>query len=51
VGRGPFDGASAAYFGYDVNVEFLESYVNALYTAYSNESVDLSLHFRCVRPQ
>lgn len=44
----PLDGASAAYFGYDVNVEFLESYVNALYTAYSNESVDLSLHFRCV---
>jgi hypothetical protein len=44
----PLDGAPAAYYGYDVNVEFLESYVNALYTAYSNGSVDLSLHFRCV---
>jgi hypothetical protein len=44
----PLDGATAAYFGYDVNVEFLESYVNALYTAFSNGNVDLSLHFRCI---
>lgn len=43
----PLDGASTAYYGYDVNVEFVETYVNALYTAYS-DSVDLSLHFRCV---
>src|ERR1039458_2100762 len=44
----PLDGATAAYYGYDVNVEFVESYVNALYTAFSRQSVDLSLHFRCV---
>ena len=44
----PLDGATAAYYGYDVNVEFVESYVNALYSAYSNGSVELSLHFRCV---
>jgi hypothetical protein len=44
----PPDGAPAAYYGYDVNVEFTESYVNALYTAFSNGSVQNSLHFRCV---
>ena len=44
----PLNGAAAAYYGYDVNVEFVESYVNALYTAFSHGSVDLSLHFRCV---
>jgi len=44
----PPDGAPAAYYGYDVNVEFVESYVNALYTAFSNGSVSNSLHFRCV---
>jgi hypothetical protein len=44
----PLDGAPAAYWGYDVNVEFVESYVNALYTAFSNGSVSNSLHFRCV---
>ncbi len=44
----PADGAPAAYYGYDVNVEFVESYVNALYTAFSNGSVSNSLHFRCV---
>jgi hypothetical protein len=44
----PLNGAAAAYYGYDVNVEFVESYVNALYTAFSSGSVDLSLHFRCV---
>jgi hypothetical protein len=43
----PLDGATTAYYGYDVNVEFVETYVNALYLAYSN-NVDLSLHFRCV---
>jgi hypothetical protein len=44
----PPDGAAAAYYGYDVNVEFVESYVNALYTAFSNGSIANSLHFRCV---
>jgi hypothetical protein len=44
----PQDGAAAAYYGYDVNVEFVESYVNALYTAFSNGSIPDSLHFRCV---
>jgi hypothetical protein len=44
----PLDGATAAYYAYDVNVEFIESYVNALYTAFSNNSVTNSLHFRCV---
>lgn len=53
----PPDGATAAYYGYDVNVEFVESYVNALYTAFASVSVDEtsssgliygSLHFRCV---
>jgi hypothetical protein len=44
----PLNGAAAAYYGYDVNVEFVETYVNALYTAFSGGSVELSLHFRCV---
>jgi hypothetical protein len=53
----PLDGATAAYYGYDVNVEFVESYVNALYTAFASVSVDEtsssgliygSLHFRCI---
>jgi hypothetical protein len=44
----PLNGATAAYYGYDVNVEFVENYVNALYTAFSRGNVDLSLHFRCV---
>jgi hypothetical protein len=44
----PPNGAAAVYYGYDVNVEFVESYVNALYTAFSGGSVELSLHFRCV---
>jgi hypothetical protein len=44
----PLDGAAAAYYGYDLNVEFVESYVNALYTAFSGGSIGNSLHFRCV---
>ena len=44
----PLNGAATAYYGYDVNVEFVESYVNALYTAFSYGSVADSLHFRCV---
>lgn len=53
----PPDGATAAYYGYDVNVEFVETYVNALYTAFSyvtgdesspSELIYGSLHFRCV---
>ena len=44
----PLDGATAAYFGYDLNMEFVETYVNALYTAFSYGDIDLSLHFRCV---
>lgn len=44
----PQDGAGAAYYDYDVNVEFEETYVNALYTAFSSGSVADSLHFRCV---
>jgi hypothetical protein len=44
----PQDGTVAAYYGYDVNVEFEETYVNALYTAFSNGSVADALHFRCV---
>jgi len=44
----PLDGATAAYYGYDVNVEFVESYVNMLYAAFSRKIPELSLHFRCV---
>lgn len=43
----PLDGALTAYYGYDVNVEFVETYVNALYTAFSSGSINQSLHFRC----
>ncbi len=44
----PLDGATTAYYGYDVNVEFVESYVNMLYAAFSRKLPELSLHFRCV---
>lgn len=44
----PLDGSLAAYYGYDLNVEFVESYVNALFTSFSSGSVANSLHFRCV---
>ena len=44
----PQDGMATAYYGYDLNVEFVESYVNALYTAFSDGVVANSLHFRCV---
>ena len=44
----PLDGAAAAYYGYDVNVEFVESYVNALYSCFSAGEPANSLHFRCV---
>ena len=33
-GRGPGDGDAAAYYGYDLNVEFNETYVNALYATF-----------------
>jgi len=44
----PENGALAAYYGYDVNVEFTESYVSALYTTFSGGDIRNSLHFRCV---
>lgn len=46
----PPDGAMAAYYAYDVNVEFTETYVNALYTAFADSGDDVAnaLHFRCV---
>ena len=44
----PEDGALAAYYGYDVNVEFVETYVNALYADFSSDQVQNHLHFRCV---
>jgi hypothetical protein len=44
----PEDGALAAYYGYDFNVEFVESYVNALYAAFPGDGVENHLHFRCV---
>jgi hypothetical protein len=44
----PEDGNVAAYFGYDVNVEFNESYINALYVGVPGAtSPNNSLHFRC----
>ncbi|MDQ3665567.1 MAG: hypothetical protein M3410_03020 [Acidobacteriota bacterium] len=44
----PEDGNVAAYFGYDVNVEFNESYINALYVGVPGaNSPNNSLHFRC----
>ena len=44
----PQDGATAAYYGYDLNFEFVESYVNALYMAFTDGTIGDSLHFRCV---
>jgi hypothetical protein len=44
----PGDGALAAFTGYDVNVEFVETYVNALYAAFPGDGVQNHLHFRCV---
>ena len=53
----PGDGALAAYYGYDLNVEFNETYVNALYATFLNSvaSDQLSspptrpaVHMRCV---
>jgi hypothetical protein len=45
----PEDGNVAAYYGYDVNVEFNESYINALYAGVPGAgSPRNSLHFRCV---
>ncbi|GGH11493.1 hypothetical protein [Silvibacterium dinghuense] len=44
----PLNGAVTAYYGYDVNVEFCESYVNALYVAAGGRGIANSLHFRCV---
>lgn len=44
----PDNGALAGYYGYDVNVEFTESYVNALYAMFSGGDLARSLHFRCV---
>jgi hypothetical protein len=44
----PEDGNVAAYFGYDVNVEFNESYINALYVGVPGANSPYnSLHFRC----
>ncbi|MCP3711114.1 hypothetical protein M3I54_29760 [Paraburkholderia sp. CNPSo 3274] len=42
----PPNGELAAYYGYDFNVEFVETYVNELYTALATSAAD-SLHFRC----
>ena len=53
----PDDGDAAAYYGYDLNVEFTETYVNALYTTfltdaapydYSSSQLPPALHVRCV---
>jgi hypothetical protein len=53
----PGDGDTAAYYGYDVNVEFTETYVNALYATFLtfNEPYDFTgdpllpaVHLRCV---
>jgi hypothetical protein len=44
----PENGAPAAYYGYDLNVEFVETYVNALYAAFPTDGVQNYLHFRCV---
>jgi hypothetical protein len=43
----PLDGAVSAYFGYDVSVEFVETYVNQLYNQFAGDGQS-SLHFRCV---
>jgi hypothetical protein len=53
----PGDGDAAAYYGYDLNVEFNETYVNALYATfltlaepwdYQGAPVRPALHLRCV---
>ncbi len=43
----PPDGAATAYYGYDISVEFVESYVNQLYSRFTGRGQS-SLHFRCV---
>lgn len=53
----PGDGEAAAYFGYDLNVEFNETYVNSLYATfltrnapydYTGDLLEPALHLRCV---
>lgn len=53
----PGDGDVAAYYGYDLNVEFNETYVNALYDTfltsaapydYTGDLLTPALHLRCV---
>jgi hypothetical protein len=53
----PGEGAAAAYYGYDLNVEFNETYVNALYATFLSNVVSdeltspptrPALHMRCV---
>jgi hypothetical protein len=53
----PDDGDAAAYYGYDLNVEFNETYVNALYATflaqsapwdYQNSELPPAVHVRCV---
>lgn len=53
----PDDGATTAYYGYDVNVEFTETYVNALYGTFLTSAPpylyppapeDPAVHLRCV---
>jgi hypothetical protein len=43
----PPDGATTAYYGYDVSVEFVETYVNELYAQFDGGGQN-GLHFRCV---
>jgi hypothetical protein len=53
----PGDGDSAAYYGYDINVEFTETYVNSLYATFlttvapydwTGDPSKPALHLRCV---
>lgn len=53
----PGDGDVAAYYGYDLNVEFTETYVNALYDTfltsdspydYTGDLLTPAVHLRCV---
>ena len=53
----PADGDAAAYYGYDLNVEFNETYVNALYTTFLTDAAPYdypgpqlppAVHVRCV---
>jgi hypothetical protein len=53
----PGDGDAAAYYGYDINVEFTETYVNALYATfltsdapydYAGDLTAPAVHLRCV---